>query len=253
MTTHAPRRSRILAWLISATASVQASGTQAAATVRVSLSGATPFSAAELDAAVRARVPVASEWETPAEAVPNVGDLAATPDTSPPDAHAYLPVVVTSAGPHTVLLRAGQNAQVVDVGDQSGTAAARIVALVIADLIVEEIVPPAAPAQVATSPERPAQAQAAAGTTPVPAVPVLDATTHARSQGTLRLATTAGVSKGIGVQEPLCIRAEVDAGRPLIGRLVVGGVLGFVLIPRRNRGRPDELSYTAAMAEAWAG
>jgi hypothetical protein len=248
MMKNAPRRSQILAWLILAFAWMLASGAQAAPSVRVSLSGAAPFSAAELDAAVRARVPVASQSRTPASAVSDVS----APTPSPPEAQGYLLVEVTPAGPHAVLVRAGSKAQRVEVGDRSGTAAARIVALVIADLIVDEMVPSATvPAVV--SPEPKASAQVHAPPASAPGAPVFEATSTPRSHGGLRIAATAGASKGIGTEEKLCFRAEVDAGRPLVGRLVVGGTLGLGLIPRRNRGLPDELSYSSAIAGVWAG
>jgi len=187
-------------------------------------------------------------WKTSATDGPDVG----VPATSPPEARGYLLVIVTPAGPHAILVRAGQKMQTVDVGDQRGTAAARTVALVITDLIVDEL-DPHAPLLAADSPEPPAQVEATAGTASAPAGPVSDAIANVRTRGPLRMAATAGVSKGIGAEESRCFRAEVDIGRPFVGRLIVGGVIGLVFIPRRNQGRPDNLSYAAAMAGVWTG
>jgi hypothetical protein len=150
-----------------------------------------------------------------------------------------------------LIVRAGDKTQRVDVGDRRGTAAARIVALVIADLMADELAPTVSPpaaaevtdgggAEVARAPE-------------TRAVLVRDAAPNARAQDPVRIAGTAGGSRGIGAQDAICFRADVDVSRPVEGRLVAGGGVGLVLIPTRNPGQPDEFSYTGAMARASIG
>jgi hypothetical protein len=234
MMRHARHRRPVLAWLISASVCVLASSASAAPAVRVGLSGEAPFSAAELDAAVRARVPVATEGKVADVTVLDIGKDATL-------------VIVTSSGPHSVRVRAGEKSQVVDVGDRTGTSAARIVALVIADLSAEEMTLPTA--ALPPTPSRPRISKPA----PAPITATGPAVGSYHSQSSLRIAATAGASKGASADEPLCFRSDVDVSRPLVGRLLTGGSLGLVLIPRRNRGRPDDLSYTAAMVNVWAG
>jgi hypothetical protein len=220
---------RIVAWLAGAIVGALASHPAAATTaVRVSLSGDAPFSAAELDDAVRARVPVA-----------------------PPDDEGHPRVIVASDGADAVTVRAGDKTQRVDLGDRRGTAAARIVALVIADLMADELAPSVASAEAAEATDGAGAAAARAPETP--AVLVRDATANVIAQDTVRIAGTVGGSRGVGAQESVCFRADVDVSRPVEGRLVAGGSVGLVLIPTRNAGQPDEFSYTAAMARASIG
>jgi hypothetical protein len=205
---------RIVAWLAGAIVGALAWHPAAATTaVRVSLSGDAPFSAAELDDAVRARVPVA-----------------------PPDDEGHPRVIVASDGADAVTVRAGDKTQRVDLGDRRGTAAARIVALVIADLMADELAPSVASAEAAEATDGAGAAAARAPETPA-----------------VRIAGTVGGSRGVGAQESVCFRADVDVSRPVEGRLVAGGSVGLVLIPTRNAGQPDEFSYTAAMARASIG
>jgi hypothetical protein len=208
-----------------------ASHALAATAVRVSLSGDASFSAAELDDAVRARVPVAA-----------------------PGADAAAEAIVTADGADAVVVHAGDKTQRVDLGDRRGTAAARIVALVIVDLIADELAPAVTPTQRAERSDAADTNAAAVVQAPdAPAVLVRDAMTDARAQDALRIAGTAGASRGIGAQEPFCFRADVDVSRPVAGRLVAGGALGLVLIPTRHAGQPDELSYLAGTARASFG
>jgi hypothetical protein len=203
----------------------------AATAVRVSLSGDPPFSAVELVDAVRARVPVAS-----------------------PDADAAAEAIVTADGADAVVVHAGDKTQRVDLRDRRGTAAARIVALVIVDLIADELAPAVTPERTADGSDAAVGSDAAGARSPeTPAVLVRDATASARAQDTMRIAGTVGGSRGVGPQESVCFRADVDVSRPIDGRLVAGGGVGLVLIPTRNSGQPDEFSYTAAMVRASIG
>ncbi|HWJ55687.1 MAG TPA: hypothetical protein VNR90_05700 [Vicinamibacterales bacterium] len=206
-----------------AVVTILAGPASARAAVDVSLAEEAPFAPTELDDAVRARVP-------------DQGDVR---------------VVVSPSGPGTVVVRVGDKAQVVEVGDRRGTAAARVVALVIADLIAAELVPAvaAAPADDAET-----QGDKSESAPDAPAVLVRDPAPVARqAQPPYRIAAAAGASKGIGAQEPFCARVDADVSRPLAGPFVVGAALGLVLIPTRDGGQPDELSYTAGVARVWAG
>jgi hypothetical protein len=220
---------RIVARVVAAVVWALAAHALAATTaVRVSLSGDAPFSAAELSDAVRARMPVA-----------------------PADADGDPQVIVAADGVDAVIVHAGDKTQRVDVGDRRGTAAARIVALVIADLIADELAPTVVTAQAAEATDGPgATARRELETS---AVLVRDATASAREQDTVRIAGTMGGSRGVGAQESVCFRTDVDVSRPVEGRLVAGAGVGLVLIPTRNVGQPDEFSYTAGMAGASLG
>ena len=81
-----------------AVVTILAGPASARAAVDVSLAEEAPFAPTELDDAVRARVP-------------DQGDVR---------------VVVSPSGPGTVVVRVGDKAQVVEVGDRRGTAAAAI-------------------------------------------------------------------------------------------------------------------------------
>ena len=237
--------------LVSAITAALGGRALAAGSVRISLTGAASFSAAELEDAVRARVPVARRLEM-SEAVDSAG--AGRPEAAAGDGEREMLVTVAPAAPRTVWVRAGQREQVVELGDQRGGAAARVVALVIADLIGDELAPPAGTdRQVVTSPARRRAATVSAPPPLTISTPLTVGRSILWSETRWRMAVTAGTSKGIGSDESLCLRAEADAGRPLVGGLVLGSALGVVVIPERNRGRPDALSYTAAVARAWAG
>jgi len=184
---------------------------RAEAPVRLEMVGDVPFSAEELAQAVRARVPLA----------------AATGDATP--------VVVGPASAGGVAVRAAGKTAVVRIGDRAGAAAARVVALAIADLAADEEIPPVAPAlppapEAVLAPPRPAR--------PALVVP--------------QLASTFEASRGLGAAQPLsfAVLADVIAAQD---RLLAGGALGYWETPTQRAGSPDEASFAAVVARLWVG
>jgi hypothetical protein len=170
--------------------------------VRLETLGALPFSSEELDQVVRARIPVS------------------------PAADAA-PVVVGPAGDDGILVRVGDKIRAVGTDDRTGVAAARLVALVIADLAAAEIVPAPIIRRQAEIP------------TPAP------------RPGPL-LSSALEVSRGTGASEPTTfgVAADLLAER---GWWLAGGGLGVWGTPTQNAGRPDEASAAGGAARLWAG
>ncbi len=187
---------------------------------------ALPFSPDELQAAVTARL------LSPAEN----GD---TP-----------PARVEPAGPGAVTVHVGTRSRVVAVGDRTGAAAARVVALVIAELLTTGE-PASGPAPTV------AGSAAAAGAPPPTASPPTTVTTapaplSAAPRGP-RLSATGGLSKGIGADEPLSGTADLDVLFALPGRLRLAPSAGLVFLPTRHPGAWDQVSYIAGVVRALFG
>jgi hypothetical protein len=202
--------------ILLATAGAARAGTP----VRLEIAGDLPFSAEELAQAVSARLPLA----------------AATGDATP--------VAVGPARSDGVAVRVGNKRGVVPIGDRAGAAAARVVALAIADLAADEVIPsPPAPGPAPAPP--PAAGPAAELAPPpsprAPAVPMVP-----------QLSSTFEASRGLGAAEPLsfAVLADLVAAQ---GRLLAGGGLGYWQTPTQRAGRPDEASFAAVVARLWIG
>jgi hypothetical protein len=207
MTPNAPHRLAALAisaivWLLSSLPQPS----RAAGPVRLSVVPPLPCSAEELEQAVAARVAVASTG--------------------------VRTVVVGPAENGVIPVRFGDEVVKVAVGPKVSAAAARVVALVIADLTAEELAPPRAPPALTGARAAPAAVSFASR---------------------LRLGAVALLARGTGPQEPTCYGLETDVTLRSAGRLELAAAVGLLFIPHRNAGRPDELSYTAGRLRVQLG
>ena len=204
----------LIGWVALALLSGAAPRARAAPRVDLALEPPLPFTADEIARAVAAR-------------------LSPNPAQGPRRAFLVGPV---DGG--IVRLRVGDKLVYVPTGDRQGASAARVVALVIADLAADEIVPAAAV---------PAAARASGEVTrAVPAAP--------RPPGPMRLTLGAVLSKGLGGEEMPCYGVEADLVGRAIGRITWGTALGLVVIPHQDTPQPDGFSYTAGIARllvAW--
>ena len=185
----------------------------AATAIRLQTTGELPFTAEDLEQAAGARLAMSAETGAAI-------------------------VIVGPADEAGVQLRMGERRTVVRVGAHAGRAAARIVALAIAELAAETTDSVGAPHP---APARPAAGAAAA---PLPA--------PARSRPPVRISIALGGSKGLDATEPLTGTCEADATFPLPSFDVVG-TLGVWAVPTRDAGRPDEASFVAGVVRASVG
>ncbi|HET6149066.1 MAG TPA: hypothetical protein VFH68_16120, partial [Polyangia bacterium] len=132
-----------------------------------------------------------------------------------------------------IRLRVGDKLVYVPTGEQHGAPAARVVALVIADLVADEILPAAA--RVSGDVTR-------------------AMTDGPRSPAPMRLTLGAVLSKGLGGEEMPCYGVEADLVGRAIGRMTWGAALGLMVIPHQDTPQPDGFSYKAGIARllvAW--
>ncbi len=181
---------------------------------------ALPFSDTELQRALLAR-------------------LLPSPDETGPAAARVAP-----AGPGAVSVRVGDQSRVVVVGDRKGIAAARVVALVIAELMMS---PGPAPSIDAAEPPEAAPAPSAvarAGLEPVGA-----------ARGHVWRATVAGgLSKGTGSEELAAAALDADLVIPLgDGGWKLSPSLGLRFMPTRNADTFHEVSFVSAVARLLCG
>jgi hypothetical protein len=203
---------------------------------------AAPFSSAELTQALLARL--------------LTGDAGATT------------VQVSPAGPGQVTVRVGKRSRVVELGDRTGPGAARVVALVIAELASSnpaegDVETPGAPIVTVGGSSRTAppvpSAPPVRSAPPVPSDPSVPAVEAVAAEPPasgppLRFTLTGGVSKGLGHEELLNAGADADVAVPI-------GPEGFRLVPAagvlfsttRNAGTFDQVSYQAVVARLLAG
>jgi hypothetical protein len=169
---------------------------------------------------------------------------------------------IAPAGAGTVTVQIGDRSRVVAIGDRSGPAAARVIALVIAELL--------SGAGAEAAPDEGAEAQAAptatvlraAGEPPgrfdgtAPAVPTAPGATSAMSDRSVvpRLSVAGGASKGTGSEELLAGTLDADVVLPIGGgwaRLAPSA--GLTVMPSRNVGSFNEVSFRAGAARLLAG
>ena len=180
-----------------------------------------PFSDAELQQALLARL------------------LSAPSEPGPPRTQ------VEPVGPGVVSVRVGDRTRTVTVGDRTGTAAARVVALVIADLLsAPEATPPVAP-----SLRQPVEAVTVA-TPPTPELqPVVP---EARRRW--RLVVAGGASKGTSATELVAGTLNGDLViAPRNGGFKLAPSLGLTAMPTRNPGALNEVSFLGLTARMLAG
>lgn len=199
---------RMAAWVLAGTLAAWGADARADEAARVTILGPVPFSSEELEQSIAARLPATAPWRAPER------------------------LIVGPAAPSGIVVRMGERTYSVAVGDRRGAPAARVVALVVTDLMLQEIAPP----QAAPLTERRAAAD------PAPA----------RAPLALRLTAVGGASKGAGGEEPYAVAVDADATL-LVRQLVLGLMLGGTWIPQRHAGLPDEVAYAEAVARVVAG
>jgi len=197
----------------------------AATAIRLRTTGDLPFTAEELEQAAGARLAMSAEAGAPV-------------------------VIVGPTDEAGVQVGMGERRTVVVVGAHTGLAAARIVALAIAELAAEAS--DAHPAQ-KSDPEAPVAHAAAANAPPVIAAPAatpLPVSAPPRPAALISVAL--GAAKGIDATEPFTGTCEADVTLPL-GRFDVAGTLGVWRVPTRHAGLADEASFVAGAVRASAG
>jgi hypothetical protein len=184
-----------------------------------------PFSSAELGQALLARL-------FPGE------------DAGPPQ------VRIAPAGNGAVTVEVGERSRLVTLGDRTGPAAARVVALVIAELMSD-----AAESEAKRAAAAPPPRVTAASASNLPPESVLAAPSPAPAGSTppLRLYVTGGVAKGAGAEELLAATLDADVTVPMVGRLRLAPSAGLVYSPTRNPGSWNEVSFSSAVARLLGG
>jgi hypothetical protein len=170
---------------------------------------------------------------------------------SPADDPAPPRLKVEPAGADRVAIQVGDRSRVVPIGEKTGPAAARVVALVIAELLSdgaeaapeEDGAPPAPAVTVARSPNEnrtpllTSAASVPSGPSPRP-----------------RLCLTGGGAKGVGSEELLAATIDVDVVLPYGPAWArVAPSAGLALTPKRNSGTFDEVAFRSAVARLLAG
>jgi hypothetical protein len=204
----------------------QAADAEADATAPITLvdPAAAPFSSADLTQALLARL-------IPAEAGSAPG------------------VRISPAADGAVTVEVGERSRLVALGGRSGPAAARVVALVIAELMTDASGDPEANAVAETTTAREAAAPPpatlrASASPPEPAAP----------ERARRLCVTAGIAKELGAEWLPVATLDADVVVPLgDGGLLLAPSAGLVLMPVRHSGTLDELSYVGGVARLLAG
>jgi len=188
---------------------------------------AAPFSSGELTQALLARL-------LPADAGPPA-------------------VKVSPAGPGVVAVQVGDRSRLVTLGDRTGPAAARVVALVIAELASRpSAAEPVADDGAAAAPTV-TVAAVAAGPLSVPSLETSAPAAAATGLPT-RFTVVAGASKGTGSEEQVAATVDADVALRLgsHGLRLVPSV-GLVYSPTRNAGTFDEASFSAVVARLLGG
>jgi hypothetical protein len=188
---------------------------------------ALPFSDADLQQALKAR-------------------LSPVGRAGPPHA------TVEPVGEEAVTVSVGEASQLVTLGDRSGPAAARVVALVIAELVSEAA--EASPAPAAAPAAEPKVVAAPAAPHEPPASISVGAEPVQGRAWARRLSVTAGLAKGTNGEEWLAETLDVDLALdlPWEGPRLYPSI-GLTIMPTRNQGQAEEASFRAIAARALAG
>jgi hypothetical protein len=136
----------------------------------------------------------------------------------------------------------------VTVGERTGSAAARVVALVIADLLSAG---PLGETPPAVAPSVPPPVEVV--TAPTSATPELQPVVP-EARRRWRLVVAGGASRGTGATELLAGTLNADlVVAPRHGRFKVAPSLGLTMMPTRNAGLWDEVSFQELAARMLAG
>jgi hypothetical protein len=205
----------------------QAADAEADATAPIALvdPAAAPFSSEDLTQALLARL-------IPAEAGNAPG------------------VRISPAADGAVTVEVGERSRLVALGGRSGPAAARVVALVIAELMTSDA---SAGPEVNAGPETSDASEAAA---PPPAALRAPAPQPepATPKSARRLCVTAGFAKELGAEEQPLGTLDADVVLPLgDGGLLLAPSAGLVLMPARHGGSLEEISLVGGVGRLLAG
>jgi hypothetical protein len=155
---------------------------------------------------------------------------------------------VAAAGPGAVSVQVGGQSRVVDVGDRTGTAAARVVALVIAELMTAR---------------RPSAVPVPIGAPAPPTEPTPETAAVARADlqpaggiggRAWRVAAVGGVSKGLGGEELALATLDTAVVIPHgDSRWRLSPSMGLSFMPMHNAGTLNEVSFVSAVARLLGG
>ena len=170
---------------------------------------------------------------------------------SPADEPAPPRLKVEPAGADRVAIQVGDRSRVVQIGERTGPDAARVVALVIAELLSDGGDAPqeegGAPSAPAVTVARSSNEDPASLLTSAPLVP-------SRPSPPPRLCVTGGGTKGLGSEELLAATLDVDVVLPYgPGWARVAPSAGLALMPKRNDGTFDEVAFRSAIVRLLAG
>jgi hypothetical protein len=150
-----------------------------------------------------------------------------------------------------VSVQAGVRSRVIILGERTGAGAARVVALVIGELLTVEAEPTAADAVVVTTAGRSA-AVARRG----PPAAIDEEAPSSNAGWPRRLGVTAGAAKGTGDQDLWAGTVDVDlVTSPGRGRLRFAPSVGLTVMPTQNAGSftVDQVSYVGVAVRALGG
>jgi hypothetical protein len=169
--------------------------------------------------------------------------LSPTDEAGPPD------LKVEAAGADAVAIQVGGRTRVVAVGERTGAAAARIVALVIAELLSGDAEDPPAADDAA-----PAPAVTVANTGRETSAPVLTLAPPMTPGPSTppRVCVTAGATRGVGSEELIAGTIDADVVLPLRAGWRLAPSAGLVLMPTRNDGTFDEVAFRSVVGRLLA-
>jgi hypothetical protein len=157
---------------------------------------------------------------------------------------------VDPAGAGAVTVHVGARSRVVAVGERSGAGAARVVALVIAELLSAE----AEPAVATEAPTVTVTVVAPAAPSAAPPTIVAPAPPPRAAEWARHLCLTAGAGKGTGGEELWAGKLDVDLVlSPGSGPLRLAPSAGLTFMPTRSGGTTDEVSFVGFVARALGG
>ncbi|HEY7376664.1 MAG TPA: hypothetical protein VIF57_31180 [Polyangia bacterium] len=161
-------------------------------------------------------------------------------------------VRISAAADGAVTVEVGERSRLVELGGRSGPAAARVVALVIAELMTSD---PSPGPVVNAAPETSAAREA-----PAPPAAAAALRTAARQPGPSaparapRLCVTAGFAKELGAEPTPTGTLDADVVVPLgDSGLLLAPSAGLVLMPTRHGGTVEELWYVGGLGRLLAG
>jgi hypothetical protein len=189
---------------------------------------AVPFSSAELAQALLARVFSSEETSQPRIRI------------APPSVGA-------------VVVEAGDRKRVVSLAERTGPAAARVVALVIAELL-SDAAADGESNDAGDEPTSPAVSVSPASKGLPPALVAVPSPALSGPELSTRLCVTGGMTRGTGKEELLAYAADADLILPIqYSGVRLAPSAGFVFMPTRDAGNWHEVSYKAGAARLLGG